>query len=180
MSNSASDPFLLLHEMEQASRASAPGLPQQTEVAAVWSGLGFRVADLRLVVPLDQVSEVVPFAGATVVPGAKRWLKGIANVRGDLLAIVDLADFLGREPVALDAECRLLVLNVPGLSSAVLVSEVLGLRHFYEDQDRVDTAQVDGVVRDYLQGAFAQHDILWGVFDVGRLGRSDAFRHAAA
>jgi hypothetical protein len=61
-----------------------------------------------------------------------------------------------------------------------LVSEVLGLRHFYEDQDRVDVAQIDGAVREYLQGAFAQHDMRWGVFDVGRLARSDAFRHAAA
>ena len=132
MVSHAHDPFALLSEMDRENRANSPGLPQQTEVAATWSGLGFRVGDLRLVAPLGHISEVVPPVGVTPVPGTKRWLKGIANVRGDLLTIVDLADFLGKEPIVSDADCRLLIMNVAGLRSALLVPEVIGLRHFFE------------------------------------------------
>lgn len=180
MVNVEHDPFSLLYELDQESRATAPGLPQQTEVAAIWTGLGFRVGDLRLLAPLDQVSEVVPYAVVTPVPGTKRWLKGIANVRGDLLTIVDLADFLGKEPIVPDADSRLLIMNVPGLNSALLVPEVIGLRHFVEEDDRAEIPDVEEPVRSCLRGAFFQDETLWGQFDMQVLAQLEVFRHVAA
>ncbi len=174
------DPFILLHRMEQESRATVPGLPQHSEAAAVWAGLGFKVGDLRLLVPLDQVREVVPYAGVTPVPGTKRWLKGVSNVRGDLLTVVDLAGFLGKEPVIIDANCRLLILNAPGLHSAVLVTEVLGLKHFFEEQERREIPDIEAPVRGYLKGAFSQKDGQWMLFDMHLLVQSEVFRHVAA
>ncbi|MCK7576666.1 MAG: hypothetical protein MZV65_12705 [Chromatiales bacterium] len=43
----------------------------------------------------------------------------------------------------IDDRTRLLILNVPGLSSALLVHEVVGLRHFDEEQERQDVTVVD-------------------------------------
>lgn len=180
MAKSPRDPLVLLHRMAQESKATVPGLPQQAEAPAVWTGLGFRVGDLRLLVPLDQVREVVPYAGATPVPGTKRWLKGVSNVRGDLLTVVDLAGFLGKEPVTTDANCRLLILNAPGLNSAVLVAEVLGLKHFFEEQEGREIPDIEGPVRGYLKGAFSQKDGQWMLFDMRLLVQSEVFRHVAA
>ncbi len=177
---STQDPFALLQELDQASRASAPGLPEKADVATIWSGLGFRVGDLQLVTRLDQVSEVVPYISGVAVPGTKRWLKGVANVRGELLTVVDLAEFLGKQPVQIDATCRLLRLNVPELNSAVLVSEVLGQRHFLEEEERSATSDIQGPVLDYLNGAFVRDGQTWGVFDMNSLATSEPFRRVAA
>ena len=66
------DPLALLQQMQEHSRRTAPGLPEQVQAAPLWSGLGFRVADLQLVTPLDHVSEVLPCPVVTLVPGTKR------------------------------------------------------------------------------------------------------------
>ena len=173
------DPLALLQQMQAHSRRTAPGLPEQVQAAPLWSGLGFRVADLQLVAPLDHVSEVLPCPAVTLVPGTKRWLKGIANVRGTLVTIVDLPEFFGKEPVRLDDRSRLLVLNIPGLNTALLVNEVAGLRHFDEEQEKRDISGLDDPALVYVSGAFFRENVLWGVFDMNSLAESDVFRHVA-
>lgn len=174
------DPLALLQKMQEHSRRTAPGLPEQVQAAPLWSGLGFRVADLQLVTPLDHVSEVLPCPGYTPVPGTRRWLKGIANVRGTLVTIVDLPEFFGKPPVRLDERARLLVLNIPGLSTALLVNEVVGLRHFDPEQERQDVSGLDDPAMVHVTGAFLRENVLWGVFDMNSLAQSEAFRHVAA
>jgi twitching motility protein PilI len=180
MTTARIDPLALLQKMQEHSRRTAPGLPEQVQAVPLWSGLGFRIADLQLVTPLDHVSEVLPCPTSTLVPGTKRWLKGIANVRGTLITIIDLPQFLGKDPVRLDERARLLVLNVPGISSALLVNEVAGLRHFDLEQEKRDISGLDDPAMVHVTGAFLRDNVLWGVFDMRLLAESEAFRHVAA
>ena len=130
------DPFTLLRRMAQESMSSAPGLPQETETRTLWSGVAFRLGEMRLVAPLDQVLEVLPCPPMTLVPNTKSWLKGVANVRGNLITIVDLPEYFGKPPVFVNDDARLMILNSPGLNTGVVVHEVLGLRHFDADLER--------------------------------------------
>lgn len=174
------DPLALLQQMQEYSRRTAPGLPEQVQAAPLWSGLGFRIADLQLVTPLEHISEVLPSPVSTPVPGTKRWLKGVANVRGTLVTIVDLPQFFGKDPVRIDERSRLLVLNISGLSTALLVNEVVGLRHFDIDQEKRDVSGLDDPAMAHVNGAFLRDNVLWGVFNMQSLAESEAFRHVAA
>lgn len=174
------DPLFLLRKMQQESMKSAPGLPQEVQAAVLWSGVGFRLADIQLVTPLDQVLEILPCPNATPVPGAKPWLKGIANVRGNLFTMIDLPEFFGKPSVFVDDDARLLVMNVRGLNTALLVNEVLGLKHFDEELERQDLSGIDDPVVMHLNGAFLRDGTLWGVFDMKSLAESLAFKHVAA
>jgi twitching motility protein PilI len=174
------DPFELLRRMQQESLENAPGLPQEVEATKLWSGVGFRIGDLMLVTPLDHVLEILPPPPATLVPGVKSWLKGVANVRGNLITIADLPEYFGKPPVVLDEKARMLILNVPGLNTGVLVHEVLGLRHFDEELERQDLSGLDDPVVTQLNGAFLRDNVLWGVFDMKSLAESSSFRHVAA
>lgn len=174
------DPLALLRKIQQDSIAQAPGLPQEVQAAVLWSGVGFRLDNILLVAALDQVLEVLPCPGMTWVPGTKPWVKGVANVRGNLVTIVDLAEYFGKPPVFQDDRARLLVINVPGLHAALLVNEVLGLRHFDEDTERQKLSRLDDPVMTHVNGAFLRDNVLWGVFDIQSLAESPTFRHVAA
>ncbi len=180
MTRSLQDPVALLERMQQASVQSGRSLPQETEVAVLWSGVGFRLGEMYLVTPLDHVLEVLPCPPATRVPGVKPWMKGIANVRGTLVTIVDLPEYFGKPPVFLDDRARLMIINIPGLNTGVLVNEVLGLRHFDEALERQDLSGLDDPVLAHLDGAFLRDNVLWGVFDMKSLADSPTFRHVAA
>ncbi len=174
------DPLALLRRMQQESVENAPGLPQEVEAAVLWSGVGFRLDDMQLVAPLDQVLEVLPCPSLTPVPGVKPWLKGVANVRGNLLTIIDLPEYFGKPPVFADERARVMVMNIPGLNTALLVNEVLGLRHFDEELERQDLTGLDDPVLAHLSGAFLRDNVLWGVFDMRSLADSMTFKHEAA
>lgn len=174
------DPLALLQSLQQAGRKAAPVLPEQAQPVPQWSGLAFRLGDMHFVTPLDHVTEVLPCPPVTVVPRTKRWLKGIANVRGNLLTIVDLADYFGKGQASQDGKARLLVMNVRELGTALLVDEVMGLRHFDEERERQELTGLDSTVFAHLRGAFLRDNRLWGIFDMHSLAESQNFRHVAA
>lgn len=174
------DPLALLRKIQRESIEHAPGLPQEVQAAVLWSGVGFRLSDIALVAPLDQVLEVLPCPDITWVPGTKSWIKGVANVRGNLITIVDLNEYFGKPPVFKDDRARLLVMSYPGLNTGLLVNEVLGLRHFDEDLERQKLSGVDDPVMTHVNGAFLRDNVLWSVFDIKSLADSAAFRHVAA
>lgn len=175
-----SSPLDLLQKMQQQSLAGTPALPAEEKFAELWSGVGFRLGDMHLVAPLDQVSEVLHCPEYTSVPGTRPWLKGVANVRGNLVTIVDLPEFFGKKAVLLNENTRLLVINVEGLNTALLVDEVFGLRHFDEDTERQELAGMDDPAGAYFSGAFLKENVLWGVFDMKSLATSASFLHVAA
>jgi twitching motility protein PilI len=180
MSRTLPDPLALLRQMQQQSVENAPGLPQEVEAAVLWSGVGFRLADMMLVAPLDHVLEVLPCPAMTPVPGTKSWLKGVANVRGTLLTVVDLSEYFGKPPVFVDDRARVLVMNIAGLNTALMVNEVVGLRHFDEAVERQNLSGLDDPVMVHLSGAFLRDNVLWGIFDMKSLADSLTFRHVAA
>ena len=94
--------------------------------------------DLRLVVKtgsggwllrLPDAGELLPLPELTPVPLTHRWFRGLANVRGVLYAVVDLAAFLGDAPVARQHGARLMLVGKHyGTNAALLVEQVVGLR----------------------------------------------------
>src|SRR4030065_107315 len=124
MARTQQDPFELLRRSKQESMENSPSLPQETETAVLWSGVGFRLGDMSLVAPLDHVLEILPPPSMTPVPGVKSWLKGVANVRGNLITIVDLSEFFGKPAVFLDDRVRLMIMGIPGLNTGLVGKEV--------------------------------------------------------
>ena len=180
MAKTHTDPLALLRQMHQVSMQNSPGLPQETQAAVLWSGVGFRLGELVLVTPLDHVLEILPPPPMTLVPGVKSWFKGVANVRGNLITIADLSEYYGMPPVFIDDKARLLILNAPGLNTGVLVHEVLGLRHFDEELERQALSALDAPVKAQVNGAFLRDNVLWRVFDMKSLAESPGFKHVAA
>lgn len=180
MARNRQDPLALLRKIQQDSIQTAPGLPQEVQAAQLWSGVAFRLGDMRLVTALDEVTEVLPCPSYALVPGTRPWVKGVANVRGNLITIIDLAEYFGKSTVFLDDAARLMVMNVPGLNAGLLVHEVLGLRHFDEEAERQQLPALDDSVMAHVKGAFLRDEVLWGEFDMKSLAESAAFLHVAA
>jgi twitching motility protein PilI len=81
-------PFQLLAALEQRGRA-ASGVPEQ-QAAREWVGVALRVAGELLLVAREETREVLGVPSQlTRVPGARAWLRGLANVHGALLPVID-------------------------------------------------------------------------------------------
>ncbi|MFM9881578.1 MAG: chemotaxis protein CheW [Burkholderiales bacterium] len=58
---------------------------------------GFRVGDLGLLVPANTGTEVVPLTAFASIPRSAPWLRGVYNLRGNLVPVIDLAVRLGMD-----------------------------------------------------------------------------------
>jgi twitching motility protein PilI len=174
-------PFELLREIERRSRAAAAGAQVDDEGLVEWVGVGFRLASERFVVPRDEVREVLMVPPSiTRVPGAKSWVRGLANVRGHLLPLVDLREFLGSGVGGTERSSRALVANSSEYPVGLLVDEVFGFRRFV-DRELADEAPATVIRADrFLAGCFRRGGEVWPVFSLTRLLDARDFQRAAA
>lgn len=172
--------FDLLRDIETRSRSKALGLPQQVELRQSWSGIGFRMGDVRLVAPFGEVSEILALPNLTKVPSARPWVMGLANVRGTLLPILDLAMFIEGRRIAFHSKTRLMVVNQKGVMAGVVVDEVFGLRHFFEEEQTDMFPQISQQLMEYLGGAYQQGETYWGIFSMLQLCQDPQFAEVAS
>ena len=180
MAKKPAHPLEILAQMELDVQAAGHTLPEEAAVAEQWVGLSYKVGDVEFVTTMDQVSEVVPGATLATVPRTQSWLRGIANVRGRLLTVIDLQDFLGLEPVNADQYSRLIVINNEHLSCCLLVSRLQGFRHFDPVGDSCDPGEIKQGWASYISGALCKGSKKWLVFDADKLVDEKEFLNAAA
>ena len=173
-------PYELLREIEQRSQTKALGLPQQIEVRRTWSGIGFRLGGSQLVAPMGDVGEILEYPSLTHVPSAMTWVKGIANIRGSLLPIMDLNGFILGNPIQLQRRSRVLVMKRGELNCGLLVDEVMGLRHFFEEEKVATAEGIADELSSFVDGAYKQGEQSWGIFSMRKLAENQAFLEVTA
>ncbi len=173
-------PFELLREIERRSAAAqsgtAPGA-SHTE----WVGVGFRIGEEQFVASREQVREVLMLPESTTrVPGSKRWLLGIANLRGHLLPLVDVKLMLGSGRTSLRRTTRVISVNHREIPAGLIVDEVLGFRRFMEHELAETPKDTIARCERYLHGSYIRNDESWPIFDLFSLIESNLFLQAAA
>jgi twitching motility protein PilI len=147
------------------------------------SWLAVECAGAGLLVPLATAGEIFPAGALMPVPHTQPWFLGVANLRGGLHGVVDLAAFLGlRPPLARDAvreQARLLALNASaGAHAAVLVDRLAGLR----SRQQLEPEPADGQPRpDFAPARWRDTDgRSWQEIDLAALARHESFVAIAA
>lgn len=137
--------------------------------------LGVMLGASRCLLDLTQVGEIVPLAALSAVPLAQDWYLGLANIRGNLTGIVDLARYRG-EAAALPVPDNRLITFAPhlGFNCALLAARVLGLRKPGEMQDEAPAAGAPGWAVQRLRDA---DGLDWTRIDLALLVRETRFLH---
>jgi twitching motility protein PilI len=148
-----------LLERMQAAR-SGSGAPIQQ--------LGMQVGASRYLLDLLEAGEIVPPVPLTRVPLTVPWYLGLANVRGSLLGVIDLARYLGEPGAAAPGASARFVTFAPmlGFNCALVAERVYGLR-------QASSMQREG---DVLRDA---DDKLWTPLSLAALVREERFLHVA-
>jgi twitching motility protein PilI len=126
--------------------------------------------------PLQEAGEIFPFSAPITVPYTSGWFLGVANLRGRLHGVVDLAGFLGVR--ATDGPAReqswFVAFNTAlNINSAVMVDKLAGLRNLEQltlqaDDGQTRPAFVGGHYRD-------EGNKLWRELNLAALANESAF-----
>jgi twitching motility protein PilI len=174
-------PFELLKELEKRSRTVAANSVAEADTAAEWVGVAFRMGGETFLVAREETREVLGYpAVVTRIPGAKSWVKGLANVRGQLLPMLDLRQFLGSAATSSGRNTRVIVVNHRDIPAGLMVDEVLGFRRFAETEFNADAPPTVIRCDAYLAGAFRRGGEVWPVLNLKTLVESQSFLAAAS
>ena len=174
-------PFELLREMDRRARVAAQGQPESVASGPEWVGIAFRLGGEAFLLAREETREVLAHPTVvTRVPGSRPWIRGLSNVRGQLLPVVDLRAFLGAGASAVTRTSRVLVANHREIPAGLVVDEVMGFRRFFESEFSADLPPTLLRCERYLAGAFKRGAEVWPVFSIKTLLESQQFMQAAA
>ncbi len=92
--------------------------------------LAVRIAERDYLTDLPEAGEIVSVPEISPVPLTQPWFHGVANLRGSLISVIDIAHYGGQMPMRIDKETRLLTLGEElRFNAGILVSRMLGLRN---------------------------------------------------
>lgn len=176
----ALSPFDALAEYERRSLAHVAGVPEQIEAPGLWRGIGFRIGSRYLVSSINEVNEILTFPSLTLVPGTRPWLLGVANVRGNLVPLIDLKLYLEGERTQVTESSRVLLARQAGGSVGLLIDEVLGQRNFSQEQRADAVGEEDDRYARFVAEKYQLGEVHWGLFSMAALVRTPDFAQAAA
>src|SRR5690349_5624742 len=173
-------PFEALLEYERLSLEHAAGAAEMAEAPGLWRGIGFRIGSRQFIAGITEVNEILFLPALTTVPGTKTWLLGVANIRGNLIPVVDLRNFVEGERTPIGDRSRVLVAKQTGGNIGLLVDEVLGQRNLTDENEPLESAEEDLRYARFVPRRYEIDGVTWEVFSMHSLIKASDFSQAAA
>lgn len=110
-----------MSDSDKKSATSAPALvPHSTGVALLPIGQGnpkkylsFTLKGEVYAISIDQIKEIISFRYITIVPMMPSYLRGIINLRGMVVPVIDLACRFGLEATPIGKRTCIVILEIP-------------------------------------------------------------------
>ena len=166
---SLQSPFSLLLSLAERSQSIDLELPARENTRTHWNGLGFSLLGQRFVVPMSEVGELMRVPQTTRLIRVKNFVVGVANVRGRLVVVIDLAIFFGEPSSFAKAQRRLLAVGEDEQYFGFMVDESLGMQHFPSEAFSDSVDDVPDRFKPFVTGCYSVGGTVWPVFSLSRL-----------
>lgn len=130
-----------------SGQPAAPGAP----VGEARECLSFRLGDEEYGIDILRVQEIRGYEVPTHIVGAPEYVRGVLNLRGTIVPVVDLRLRFGME-ARFDASTVTVVLNVGGRTVGAVVDSVSDVLQLSPAQIKPAPAFSDDVNTDYING----------------------------
>ncbi|MBI4748479.1 MAG: chemotaxis protein CheW [Acidobacteria bacterium] len=140
----------------------------------------FSLAGSKYAIPITNVIEMGRIPPITAVPYLPEWVRGVTNLRGDILSMIELRAFFGLPPLEQSGAGRMLVVRSQprGLTTGLIVDGVHGMRELDTDSLKPVTAAIDDQILRFLSGLSVEEDGLLIVLDLESVLSSSELRIA--
>ena len=130
----------------------------------------FKIGKEEFGVPISEVREIVRLIPITPVPRAPDFVEGVVNLRGQILAIIDLAKRLKLTPSPRSDKSRIIVVELEGNIIGMIVDEVVEvLRLSSENIDKAPELITTEIHEEYLKGVGKLGERLLILIDLARV-----------
>ncbi len=114
-------------------------------------------------------SEVIRVPKLIRVPGVQGLISGIFNLRGEIIAAMDIRSLLGIPLLPIDAAARIIVIKSESFTTGIIVESVRGVHPLPLEQFEAVVKSVDQSAREFLRGQINLDGEMTVLLDLKRL-----------
>jgi len=157
-------------DYERRALAALPFVQRTKEIEGE-QHVVFYLSEREYALPIESMIEIGEPLTITPVPNVPDWVLGVANLRGDILSVVDLRVFLGMPPRSQGEGQRMLVTQSSDkeISTCLIVDGVRGIRYLQMDQVAEHIPPATDLITQFVDGVLKldENDIM--VLNIDRL-----------
>lgn len=138
----------------------------------------FVLHDTHYAVPMENVLELQRLPRITPLPSVPEWLRGVTNLRGKVLSVVDLRSLLGLPPAETSVSQRMIVVRSTReeIATGWIVDRMIGVRRLATEDVQPCSTLTTGAAGRFLNGIVDCEDRLIALLDVNRVLSSPEMR----
>jgi purine-binding chemotaxis protein CheW len=129
--------------------------------------LAFLLGKEQYAIPLLQVKEVIEMSEPTPIPQAKTYFKGIINLRGQVISVLDLRAKLQLPQIENGPKTAIIILDIdPQLCIGVIVDRINSVLAFHAEDIGPAPDTLTGNKEHYLTGVARRENKMTLVLDI--------------
>ncbi|MFP4015924.1 MAG: chemotaxis protein CheW [Halanaerobiales bacterium] len=130
----------------------------------------FSLGEEKFGVDVKQIKQIIPMDESTHIPNAPSFVKGVINLRGEIIPIVDLKQKLTVvADTIVSKEGKIIIVELDSNSIGMQVDSVSEMMRIYEDEIADPPRIVKGINRNYLKGVAKLDDKLLILLDLDKI-----------
>ena len=137
--------------------------------AATQQFLTFTLADEEYGLPILDVQEIIGYQKSTPIPNAPDWVRGVINIRGVVIPVIDVRAKFGMPQIEYDAMSVIIVYRVGQRVVGAAVDAVNDVLSFTDDQLQDTPEMSSEVTADFITGLGKLEGRLVLLLDLPRL-----------
>ena len=126
----------------------------------------FYVGDALFGMDILKVQEINKQLNMTKVPQAPEYVKGILNLRGQIVTIIDLGNKLGLSKNEITADTRNIIVNSKNEYIGLLVDRIGDVERTEGDKIEAPPANIGSIQGKYFEGVCKKENSLIGILNV--------------
>lgn len=150
-------------EMEERESAKKPTLRV----------LLFSLGEENYCIHITQIKEVIRLFDITRIPLAPSFVKGVINLRGEIVSVLDIREFFGLVQSEKITDPRIIITDAAGYSVGILADSVEGTTDVEEESIQEPLATLKQELRFYTKGQVQLGDKILIILDIEKVLNCD-------
>jgi purine-binding chemotaxis protein CheW len=143
------------------------------EISTVQEHAVFRVGDMLCGVDISAVQEINKHLEITTVYHAPKFVRGVLNLRGQIVTVIDLRNKFGLPSVPINEEMRIVIVRTGGENIGLLVDGVDDVVLANPRDLEAPPSNLGGISGDFFTSIYKTEEGLVALLDIEAILRQD-------